>query len=79
MLSCAAETTASSGASAKRSTTPAIIARTQSSTARGRQCARSTTAASSLRFMSSKISLDMASSTMACSAATSNSSAQSSA
>jgi hypothetical protein len=39
-----------SGTSAKRSTTPMIIARTQSSTARGRRCARSTTDASSLRF-----------------------------
>ena len=64
MLSCAAETNAASGRSAKRSTTPAIIARTQSSAARGRRCARSTTAPSSLRFMSSKISLDIAPSTI---------------
>ena len=37
----------------KRSTTPPIISRTQSSTNRGRRCAFSTTAASSERFMSS--------------------------
>ena len=61
------------GASAKRPTTPAIIARTQSPAARGRRCARSTTAPSSLRLSSSKISLDIAPSTIVRSAATSNS------
>jgi len=52
MFSCAAATNTSPGASARRSTTPAIIARTQSSTKRGRWCGRSTTAALSLRFES---------------------------
>ena len=37
----------------KRSTTPPIISRTQSSTKRGRRCAFSTTAPSSERFISS--------------------------
>src|SRR4051794_19709197 len=78
MLSCAAGTNTASGSSAKRSATPPTIARTQSSAVRGRRWARSTTAPSSLRFMSSKISLDIAPSTIASRAGTSNATVQSS-